>query len=42
MPKTCDNIKVDFFNCKTDIDSCFKPNTVREVKNLSQNFNQIA
>ena len=42
MPKTYVNKKLDFFDCIADTSFCFSPNMVREVKNLSANFKQIA
>ena len=42
MPKTYDNIKLDFFHCRADTVFCFKSNMFRKAKNLSPNFKQLA
>ena len=43
MPKTYDNIKLDFFLIgKQILAFASPPKIVREIKNLSPNFKQIA
>ena len=45
MPKTCDNVKLDFFFfsiAEQILAFASHPNIVSEVKNMSPNFKQIA
>ena len=42
MPKTYDNIKLDFLIVEQILAFASSPNMVREVNNLPPNFKQIA
>ena len=42
MPKTLDNIREDLFLLQSRLAFAWSPTMVRDVKNLSPNFKQIA